>query len=101
MAWIRTSVSMISFGFTIYKFFQFELQGQRANENSLIGPRGFALMMIAIGLLALAVATIQDRRSMRALRTEDSKAGISLATVVAWLFSVLGFIALVVVGFGW
>ena len=23
MAWIRTSLSMISFGFTIYKFFQY------------------------------------------------------------------------------
>ena len=24
MAWVRTATSMISFGFTIYKFFQFE-----------------------------------------------------------------------------
>ena len=26
MAWIRTSVSLISFGFTIYKFFQYLAQ---------------------------------------------------------------------------
>ena len=28
MAWIRTAASLISFGFTIYKFFDFELKGQ-------------------------------------------------------------------------
>ncbi len=31
MAWVRTALSMISFGFTIYKFFQY-LYESRPNE---------------------------------------------------------------------
>ena len=52
MAWIRTAASLISFGFTIYKFFQLELKGPVPPQR-LIGPRGFALLMIGTGLVAL------------------------------------------------
>ncbi len=48
MAWVRTAVSLISFGFTIYKFFQLDLEKHQL--HGLIGPRGFGLMMISIGL---------------------------------------------------
>jgi putative membrane protein len=30
MAWVRTATSLITFGFAIYKFFQFELKRTRA-----------------------------------------------------------------------
>jgi putative membrane protein len=98
MAWIRTAVSMISFGFTIYKFFQFELQGRPPTENGVIGPRGFALTMIAIGLVALLLSGIQHRQSMRNLRAEYPD-GVppSVSALVAGLFWVLGLIALVTV----
>ena len=33
MAWVRTSTSMISFGFTIYKFFQF-VQNDRSAQHA-------------------------------------------------------------------
>jgi putative membrane protein len=98
MAWIRTAVSMISFGFTIYKFFQLELQGRPPIENAVIGPRGFALIMIAIGLLALLLAGVEHRQSMRSLRAEyDDKVPRSVAGLVAGLFGMLGLIALVTV----
>jgi putative membrane protein len=98
MAWVRTAVSMITFGFTIYKFFQFELQGRPPIENNVLGPRGFALIMIAIGVLALVVSTIQHRQSLRALRAEyGDVAPVSTATLVAGIFAVLGLIAFVAV----
>jgi uncharacterized membrane protein YidH (DUF202 family) len=37
MAWIRTAASLISFGFTIYKFFQFEIKG--ASPASTLSAR--------------------------------------------------------------
>ena len=55
MAWIRTAASLISFGFTIYKFFQLELKKPAAADR-LIGSRGFALIMIGTGLVALLLA---------------------------------------------
>jgi uncharacterized membrane protein YidH (DUF202 family) len=43
MAWVRTSTSLISFGFTIYKFFQYLRENEQGAANEVsIGPRGFA-----------------------------------------------------------
>ena len=97
MAWVRTATSLISFGFTIYKFFQLELKGPGAQAEPLIGARGFALIMIATGLLALALSTFEHRRSLQAMREEFGPIPPSTATIVAALISVLGILALVAV----
>ena len=64
MAWVRTATSLISFGFTIYKFLQYvrENQPPATGGDGLIGPRGFALLMIGTGLCTLILATIEHRR---------------------------------------
>ena len=55
MAWIRTATSMISFGFTIYKF----LEAQPVRERRftfmerLLAAQNFAVIMISIGLVGL------------------------------------------------
>jgi inner membrane protein YidH len=99
MAWVRTSTSMISFGFTIYKFFQF-LQGDQtsADVHRLLGPRGVALVMILIGVSGLLLATIDYRRQIAVLRRDYQAYGpirvstaLALATMVAGL-GVLGFV---------
>jgi putative membrane protein len=101
MAWVRTAASMISFGFTIYKFFQFELGDRPVAPDHFIGPRGFALMMIGIGVASLLLSTIQHRQSMRSLRAEYGGVVVpgSTATLVAGLFSILGLIAFAAVVF--
>lgn len=100
MAWIRTAASLITFGFTIYKFFQFELK-DRPVEQHVIGPRELAMMLISIGLVSLVMSGIQHRRSLQALRKEYGQPAVptSTANVVAGLFSVLGLLAFVAVLF--
>jgi len=39
MAWARTAASMISFGFTIYKFFQFEVDKGAPIRHCVLSPR--------------------------------------------------------------
>jgi putative membrane protein len=97
MAWVRTATALISFGFTIYKFFEFEMAKQPLRANPLLGPRGFALVMITIGLAALGLSTIEHRRSLQAMRAEFGTVPYSTATIVATLVSGLGLIALIVV----
>ena len=63
MAWIRTATSLITFGFSIYKFFQLEGLG-RPQQGRLIGPRGFAFMLVSIGLIARISERLE--RNMRA-----------------------------------
>ena len=98
MAWVRTSTSLISFGFTIYKAFQYLLEHRPAANPGLIRPRGFAVIMISIGLIALALATVEHRRAMRALRSEYGHlVPYSLATVISGLVALLGVLGLLAV----
>ena len=95
MAWIRTATSLISFGFTIFKFFQFEAGKEHAAAaRHLVGPREFALIMIVTGLLSLLLATVGNRRRLQAYRAAGAQIGTSEATVVASLVAVLGLVAL-------
>jgi putative membrane protein len=101
MAWVRTATSMISFGFTIYKFFQLELS-DRAPSGMMIGPRGFALLLIAIGLGSLALAFIEHRRSVRLMRATygGQVIGRSMAGLVGALVAGLGTLAILFVALG-
>jgi putative membrane protein len=101
MAWVRTSTSLISFGFTIYKFFQALRESQPVAESRLFGPREFALMMIGMGVGALMLATLQHRTDLQALRAEYGQGPVpkSLTTLLAIFISVFGVIGFVSVWF--
>ena len=100
MAWIRTAASLISFGFTIYKFFQLERGfGSKFGTPQIIGPRHFALIMIATGIIGLVVATIQHRWQLNAIKRVYDGVPRSTAGVVAALVSVLGLLAILAVIF--
>jgi putative membrane protein len=92
MAWVRTAASLISFGFTIYKFFEYVREsGQGTPRSGLIGPRELALIMLAMGVGSLVIATIQHRRDLLALQTQfGAVVPSSLATVTATLMGLLG-----------
>lgn len=95
MAWVRTAISLITFGFSIYKFFQIESAG--AKPGRFISATEFSVLMIVFGLLALLMATLEHRRNLNALRAEYPDTPPSLARVLAVLIFVLGILALVTV----
>jgi putative membrane protein len=101
MSWTRTATSLITFGFSIYKFFQIEAERMASDKARVIGPREFALMMIAIGLSSLLLATVQHRRDLHLLRAQfpDARIPRSTATLMAALISVLGTIAFIAAAF--
>ena len=92
MAWIRTAASLISFGFTIYKFFQLE---RSATEEHVLGPRGFAIIMISTALVALGLSAVQHRQSLLLLKETYGPVPQSVAGPVAALVAVLGALALI------
>ena len=100
LAWVRTSTSLISFGFTIYKAFQFLRENTPAHPQGAFTPREFALVTIGLGVVVLLLATIDHRRSMQSMRAQYGRANVpfSLATVLAALisgFGILGFVAVI------
>lgn len=98
MAWVRTATSLITFGFSVYKFFQFEAKGAEHVER-LVTPRGFGLMMITFGLVSLALGTVQHVVSLRQLRAQNPAIPRSVAALLAGLMSILGLVALLAVLF--
>ncbi|HEV3112476.1 MAG TPA: DUF202 domain-containing protein [Candidatus Binataceae bacterium] len=95
LAWVRTATSLITFGFSVYKFFQIvREEGERTNH--LIGARQFGLLLVSIGLASLALATLEYRQNIRRLGEEYEGRPRSLAVIVAALISVLGIVALIV-----
>ena len=98
MAWVRTATSLITFGFSVYKFFQFDIK--RGQELSgPVGPREFGLMMITFGLVSLLAGTLQHVMSLRQLRAEYPATPRSVAALLAGLVSILGLVALIAVVF--
>jgi putative membrane protein len=95
MAWVRTATSLISFGFTIYKGFQYLQQSQGARHG--LSPRDFALAMIGLGIGSLTLATFQHRRDLQVLEAQYGKMPHSTAQIVATVVAGLGILALVLV----
>lgn len=97
MAWIRTSISMIGFGFTLAKLFQ-----SLASSNVLIrGPagrvwtaEGVGMLMISLGTFALIVAVIDHRCELKQLREMGLEPRFSLTMAVGAVLAILGVMAL-------
>ena len=98
MAWVRTATAMISFGFTIYKFFDYLRQSNQVSATPhLFGPRAFAMSMISVGLIALVLATLEHRQSRAALARSGAQLHRSLSQVIAIFVAGVGILGLVLV----
>jgi inner membrane protein YidH len=96
MAWIRTATSLITFGFGLYKFvFYLHEQEQVQPAEHLFGARTYGLIMIGMGVLILALATLQHWQMMKRLRAQYPDAPVSLSLVLAALIASLGILAFV------
>jgi putative membrane protein len=94
MSWVRTALGMISFGFTIAKFFELVREKQGAH-STLLDPPTVGILMIVIGLLALALSGLQHARGVKALREQcPSLPKLSVASTTATAIWLLGVLAL-------
>jgi len=93
MAWIRTAISMIGFGFTIYKFFQYQAEEIAAgNIRRPQAPRNLGMSLIALGTLGLAAAAWQHRRFLNEIGASQKRHVWSISFVVAIAVILIGII---------
>jgi putative membrane protein len=98
MAWIRTATSLITFGFSIYKFFQIEQAQLVKEKRHWLGPREYAMILVASGLLSLLLGSIEHRRNMQSLRAQYPgmpRSPTGLLTVLMSALGALAFIAMI------
>lgn len=94
MAWVRTALSMIGFGFTIYKFFQYLPQDLAAgNIRRPQAPRNLGLTLITLGTLALVAAAWQHRSFLNEIGMSQRRHIWSISFVVAIFVVLIGAIA--------
>jgi inner membrane protein YidH len=98
MAWIRTATSLISFGFTIYKFFEAQERQGAPDRTHLLTPRGVGLVMIGLGVGGLILAIIEYRQQTEMLHQKFAAYGpyhrsiaAGIGTTIAGL-GIVGFI---------
>jgi putative membrane protein len=105
MAWIRTAIALIGFGFTIVQFFH-RLQGMQgvSPAKSPQLARYFGLALIGSGVLALSLALRQYRnfigymwedafKSIAGIHGRHDHTPLILTATVLLLIGVLAFIA--------
>jgi putative membrane protein len=94
LAWIRTGIAVMAFGFVVARFGLFLSlipQAQQDSYSSRLSPYIGAALVI-IGAAAIAAGTLEYRRYCQALRPEDlpSPRATRLPQSLAWLIVALG-----------
>jgi putative membrane protein len=99
MAWIRTALSLIAFGFSIGKIAEYL---KKANPDRMLDPidsaRIFGEAFIALGIFGLIAAIIQHRRIVQQIKrgefvyTEHLPLAM-ITAIILLLIGVFGFVA--------
>ena len=105
MAWVRTALSLIGFGFAIASFrdILFESGLIRNPSSRFNGAIVFGLSFVSLGVLGLLGATIQHWNILQHLKQDDfSYTGFRpLAFVTAILLILIGLFAFIAVLLHW
>jgi putative membrane protein len=89
-AWVRTALSMISFGFTIFKFLQDMEKSGRIDLRNPHAARNFGLALAIIGTLAVFAAIYQHTEFFKQLGLHPFRRPVSLAIIIAAFVALLG-----------
>jgi inner membrane protein YidH len=100
MAWIRTCLSLIGFGFGIAKFRDILVEaGIRRGPEHLHSTLIFGLSFIALGVFGLLAAVIQHRRILAHIKSEDFhytgfRPVVMITAIILLLIGLFAFISL-------
>ncbi|HEY6308053.1 MAG TPA: DUF202 domain-containing protein [Candidatus Angelobacter sp.] len=100
MANVRTSTALITFGFTMYKFFsEMAESGRTMLPRHPLGARNFAFLMMTIGIIYLVLSSLTYMQQMKQLRERYGASIDKLPLALAAMVSILGVIGLLAILF--
>jgi len=98
MAWIRTSLCLISFGFGINSIVSVIAANVPKNIDIVRLSRFLGISFIALGIFSLLIASFQHRRELQRIRLIEPyvyKPETSLGLIVALALIAIGFVAFI------
>lgn len=102
LSWVRTSVSLFTFGFSIIKFMSY-LEGRQEGTQFSDGPYRLGLILIWISILSMIPATIQHAHRLK--RAKEIGLPIisrfSLPIAITLVFLAIGITTLVGITLKW
>ena len=102
MSWVRTSLSLFTFGFSITQFFYY-LEQQQEDSHLSAGPRRLGISLIGAGILVLVLAVVEHVQRLRKMKEQglppDSGSLLPLGSAGAIL--AIGIVAFVSVFLKW
>ena len=93
LAWVRTSLALIGFGFGIAQVIELLSQSQLGKAPYLImSVRIFGMSFIALGVVSIIIALLQNRQEIKRITVVNYqyKASFPLAFIVASIISLIG-----------
>lgn len=102
MAWIRTSVSLYTFGFSLIKFFDY-LDAKEMGTQLPEGPRRLGLALVCLGIVVLLPAAIEHVRRMKKMKKLGlpNISKIYLPLIAAITLMLIGLTVLISTTFNW
>jgi putative membrane protein len=98
MAALRTALSLISFGFTIYKFFESVHTTAGTSPLRVNGPRRLGITLVAIGIFVLVFGALQHWHYLKELRRETNLSfPFSISLVASVLLAITGIVVFVTI----
>jgi putative membrane protein len=98
LAWVRTTLTMASFGFGMVAFFRSLEQRSPSAENVRLhqGAIHFGVALIVLGILAMTCAALSHWLTLRRLRRGEAPvlSQWPLSITVAMLFTIIGLVGL-------
>jgi putative membrane protein len=99
LAWLRTGIALMGFGFVVARFGLFLRELAASNEPTKLPHSGFSLpvgiLLIALGIIVNIVAAVRHRRCIRAIDRGEFRQTFGSAFGL-WLAGLLALIGLTV-----
>jgi putative membrane protein len=97
MAWVRTTLALLSFSFTIYNIFE-QLPVLADRPRAIVSGRDVGLILAALGTFAIVAGTVEYWHTLKMLRQLQHFKLTRPALAIAFMMSFLGVGRLVIIG---
>jgi len=100
LAWIRTGLSLIGFGFGVGKFYDYlETTGRGGSLDPYRSTLVFGMSFIVLGIVGLFAAVVQHKRILKRIEIRDYSyaAPLPLGMIMAIMLLIIGCFAFIAV----